>query len=69
MKKLDKETVAAIGAASSAVSAAMDEAQGYFDEKSEKWQESDAGVSYHAWIERMEALLDAFDNLPEAPEA
>jgi hypothetical protein len=29
------------------------EAQGYFDERSEKWQESDAGSTYSEWIERL----------------
>jgi hypothetical protein len=68
MKKFDKETVAAIGEAKTAVSAAMDEAQAYHDRKSEKWRQSDAGTCYLAWVQQMELLLDAFDALPDAPE-
>ncbi len=37
-----------------------EEAQSFFDERSEKWQEGDAGCSYSAWAE---ALKDVADEL------
>jgi hypothetical protein len=41
-------------------------AQGEFDEKSEKWQESDKGVQVRTWIEQWEMSLEDVDlDLPE----
>lgn len=31
-----------------------EEARSYYDERSEKWQESDAGVTYNEWVEKLE---------------
>jgi polyhydroxyalkanoate synthesis regulator phasin len=36
----------------------VNEAQAYFDERSEKWQESDAGSAYQSWISDMENARD-----------
>jgi hypothetical protein len=44
------------------------EVQGVIDEKSERWQEGDAGMAHAALLEEWEALeLDALDGF-EAPE-
>ncbi len=37
------------------------EAQEYYDERSEKWQESDKGQSYQEWIDEWEADLDEIE--------
>jgi hypothetical protein len=46
-----------------------DAAQGEFDAKSERWQESDNGVQVRTWIEQWEMSLDDVDlSLPEPLE-
>lgn len=47
-----------------------EEARAYYDERSEKWQEGDAGTNYNEWIDTLEAVefdeveLDLPDELP-----
>lgn len=67
MKKLHKEDETLIEQAADALEAAAQEARDYFDEKSEKWQESDAGVSYSAWAEELENAADVLRSLPTSP--
>jgi chromosome segregation ATPase len=44
-------------------------AQEQFDAKSERWQESEAGIQVRTWIEQWEASLDDVDlDLPEPLE-
>ena len=46
-----------------------DPAQAQFDSKSEKWQDSDAGVQVRIWIEQWEMSLDNVElDLPEPLE-
>jgi hypothetical protein len=42
-----------------------DEAQAYFDERSERWQQGDAGTEYEVWLN---TLTEAIDELPDLPE-
>ena len=49
-----------------------EEMQTYFDEKSEKWQESDAGQDFQTWIESWEEdvaqeAVESSDVLPMEP--
>lgn len=37
-------------------------ARSYFDDKSEKWQDGDAGMAYSSWLEEMEDLADTLSN-------
>ena len=69
MKKLSKATAVAIATLVDELSADLERAQEYFDERSEKWQESEAGEDYQAWIERLEEIEDALNDVPEAPGA
>lgn len=47
----------------------VEEMQAYFDERSEKWQESDAGEAYLAWVSAWEDVdLDEAD-VPAIDEA
>lgn len=39
----------------------------YYDERSERWQEGDAGDQYQTWIDAMEDLEEV-DTEPEEPE-
>lgn len=47
-----------------------EEARNYYDERSEKWQEGDAGTNYNEWVDALEAVefdeveLDLPDELP-----
>ena len=41
----------------------IDKANEYFDERSEKWQESEKGESYQSWIDAMQEKLDSLDSL------
>ena len=43
----------------------LDETQDWLDEKSEKFQESDAGEALGAHIYSVEEVLDSIDNLEE----
>jgi uncharacterized protein YukE len=36
-------------------------AEGYYDERSEKWQEGDAGSAYQSWITQLETSRDALE--------
>ena len=39
-----------------------------FDERNEKWQESDPGLSAGGWLDELEELVDLLDRLePKAP--
>lgn len=56
------------------------EAQGYFDDRSEKWQEGEKGEAYQAWVDEWYAAdaedievpefghADALRELPDQPE-
>jgi NAD-specific glutamate dehydrogenase len=37
------------------------DAQSYFDDRSEKWQESEAGEAYAEWISELETTLDEIE--------
>jgi hypothetical protein len=42
-----------------------EEMQMYFDDKSEKWQESDKGFAYQEWIENWEVEFEEIENFDE----
>ena len=67
MKKLSKEVLIKIEDAMVVLSAAIDDGNMYFDEKSEKWQDSDSGMYYRAWLDDLETAKDALENLPQEP--
>ena len=41
------------------------DAQSYFDERSEKWQEGDAGQQYSAWLDTIGTEFDESDEIDE----
>lgn len=62
----------AVAAANSFVEEIHEEQQNFFDEKSEGWQEGDAGSNYTAWMDEWglsleEASIDDFEEI-EAPD-
>jgi hypothetical protein len=63
----------AIEDATGIVQEIADEAQSDFEERSERWQQGDAGSEYQGWVEQLTELignmeqLDAFE-APEPPE-
>lgn len=69
MKHLRKETVTTIEAAISAIEDDITDAQQWFAERSEAWQDSDKGQDYQAWLERLEEALDHLREIPETPES
>lgn len=50
MKKLTKKQITE-----------RDEMQAHFDDRSERWQESEAGEKYQSWIEQYDAEFDEID--------
>jgi hypothetical protein len=89
MKKLPKATIKLIEekcgelrgagqALAEALQEAHDDAQEYFDDRSENWQEGERGEAYQEWIDSLDALRDTaegiadiadeLDDVPEAPE-
>lgn len=40
-----------------------DEMQAYYDDRSEKWQESDTGTEYYDWIDAWETGLDEIEDI------
>lgn len=47
---------------------AANDAESYFDEKSEKWQEGERGEIYGEWRNRLREVADAIAEDIEAPE-
>jgi uncharacterized protein YukE len=47
---------------------AAEKARDYYDNRSEAWQDGDAGTNYLAWIEQLEAAVEALEDLPEGPD-
>jgi hypothetical protein len=43
------------------------EAESYYDEKSEKWQEGDAGSTYQSWLDVLGTELEVVEE-PDEPE-
>lgn len=52
-----------------ALSDELQEHRDAWDERSEKWQDSDAGTNAEAWMEQFDHLLDELDNVADAPES
>ena len=58
---------------------AIDDAQAYFDDRSENWQEGEKGEAYQEWIDGLQEALDTaegiadtadeLDDAPDAPDA
>lgn len=45
------------------------EARDAWDERSERWQESDAGIAADAWIETLAELADTLEHIEKEPES
>jgi hypothetical protein len=67
MKKLNKELTTKLDDLRGELDAAWQKAQDYFDEKSEKWRDSEYGFAYAAWMEQILELCNALKNLPYSP--
>lgn len=67
--KLDPELTKRVAELETDVRAAADEFRAMWDdERSERWQESDAGTAADSWIETLYELADALEGLTEEPE-
>lgn len=67
--KLSKELVKRIEALASDLEATTQEFRDLYDERSERWQESDAAVEADAWIAGLENLADELGNITEKPDS
>jgi hypothetical protein len=47
---------------------AASDAESYYDERSEKWQEGDRGSAYSDWKDALRSLADQIEDEIEAPE-
>ena len=68
MKKLSANAINAIASAVVELESVRDDAQQYYDDRSEGWQDGDKGQSYSEWIEQLEAAIEILNDLPEHPE-
>lgn len=68
MKKLSKKLVDQMTAFLTELNDAAEEAREYYDSRSESWQDSDKGANYLAWVEQLEAAVEALDGVPESPD-
>ena len=54
---------ASFTAAHALIANSLSQMQGYFDERSESWQESERGEEHQEWIASVEAAVDALAEL------
>lgn len=47
---------------------AANDAESYYDERSEKWQEGDRGQAYSEWKDRLRSVAEAIEEDLDAPE-
>jgi hypothetical protein len=47
---------------------AASEAESYYDEKSEKWQEGERGQAYSEWKDRLREIADSLGEALDAPD-
>jgi hypothetical protein len=66
--RLSAETVKAIDSLVDALRQEADDQRTLWDERSERWQEGDAGLAADNWIEEIEALADSLEDAPQQPE-
>jgi hypothetical protein len=57
----------AIGEFNSWVTEVQEQMRGYFDERTEGWQEGEKGEQYQAWIDSLDYEVDDVDTEPDAP--
>lgn len=69
MKKLSKKATNAIAEAEAALCEAVEIAQEYYDERTDKWRESEAGENYSAWLDSLQMAVDTLQELEPQPEA
>lgn len=58
----------AVASLASDLTAEAEDHQSAWDDRSERWQEGEAGSSAAAWIESLGELADALESFPEEPE-
>lgn len=66
--KLDTELYKRIAELQSDLVNAAAELRDLFADRSERWQESDAGMAAETWIESIENLTDELDSITQEPE-
>lgn len=69
MKKLSKKATNAIAEAEAWLCEAVEIAQEYYDERTDKWRESEAGENYSAWLDSLQMAVDTLQELEPQPEA
>ncbi len=68
MRKLSKSLAEMLELLAEGLREAEQEGRDYFDERSDKWKESDKGVAYESWLEQLGAAADALESLPAQPD-
>jgi hypothetical protein len=64
---LSDETVEAVKAAHTALDTEVTAMEQEHTDASEKWQDSDAGITAGAWLEELRNLVDDLDNVKASP--
>jgi len=57
----------AIGEFNSWVTEVQEQMQGYFDDRTEGWQEGEKGEQYQVWIDSLDYEVDEITTEPDAP--
>lgn len=65
--KLSEHTSNILFKAAAVLELEVDDLNQEFDDRSEKWQESDTGQETRAWIDDLEELATTLDNIEEKP--
>lgn len=66
--KLDPDLAKRIAELESDIRAATQEFRDAWDDRSERWQESDAGTAAETWIEELDNLADSLEAVTDRPE-
>lgn len=66
--KLSSDIASQVASLATDLSAHLDELRGAFDERSDKWRESDKGLAVDGWLDELGDLADALENAPIEPE-
>ncbi len=66
--QLSKETVKLLEDLKERLNVELEDFRMDFDERSERWQDSDKGQSVGAWLDDLEAAADELEDLPTEPD-
>jgi hypothetical protein len=66
--RLSKETRDALSEARSALEQDLLDQRDAFDERSDRWRESDAGTNVEAWLDELGSLVGDLEDVPWEPQ-